>query len=120
MSKLKYTLALVVGIAIGGSGTYFSRNLVNQRSIDENYLAGKELGYKIGYKEGQPKVEIVDVKPGDNIPDLRIILSNGKEYISRDYNEDGAQDVVVTEKGADESLVYFGSGRCPLPETLDE
>ena len=122
MSKLKYALTLVVGIAMGGSGTYFSRNLSNQRSMDENYLAGKEIGLKkgeeIGYKKGQPQIDVNDFNE-DGLPDLWIILSNGKQYLSIDYNEDGAQDVIVTENGDDKSNVYVGSSRCPLPSTLD-
>lgn len=116
MSKLKYSLTLVAGLAVGSIGSCISGNYFNQRTIDETYQAGKEIGLiegkEIGYNEGQPEVRISDFNK-DGLTDLCIKLSNKKIYCAIDYNGDGVQDLVETELGSDKAKVYIGRGKCP-------
>ncbi|MCH7676569.1 hypothetical protein IH879_16710 [candidate division KSB1 bacterium] len=118
MSKLKYALTLVVGIAMGGSGTYFSRNLSNQRSMDENYLAGKENGMAEGIEKSKPEFAVGDFND-DKMQDVCIKLYGEKLICGTDYNKDGSYDVVVFQEGEISRIFLGAPPGCKLNGSID-
>lgn len=122
MSKLKYSLTLLLGLAIGGSGSYFYRNLINQRLIDENYQAGKNSGFSQGKEEGmieaQPKLYTGDFDD-DGLPDIYVELSNGNVYFMTDVNNDGMNDLILQKKDQEPKVYLGSSSKCSSPRSLD-